>query len=226
VSAIPALNSSYRAGGRTSARCRTQASVRDGSSRHATYICCGNYTTANAQSDETVAVADEKGAVQWKVRGTLNRGCVLALTGKASDAVQTITSGIAALRSTGATVWLPLYLSYLARAYAELGQFDDARRSISEAMMAVETTKYRAGGNAEGRIVRRCLHDDYEQRKNAGSNDRRRHRQLTTERWSRFGLRRLLNRLCRHNRRCHRRHQRKRRKTADHHRSFDLAPSL
>jgi predicted ATPase len=106
-----------------------------------TYICCGNYTTANAQSDETVAVADEKGAVQWKVRGTLNRGCVLALTGKASDAVQTITSGIAALRSTGATVWLPLYLSYLARAYAELGQFDDARRSISEAMMAVETTK-------------------------------------------------------------------------------------
>ena len=57
----------------------------------------------------------------------------MALTGKASDAVQTITSGIAALRSTGATVWLPLYLSYLARAYAELGQFDDARRSISEA---------------------------------------------------------------------------------------------
>ena len=32
------------------------------------------------------------------------RGCVLALTGKASDAVQMITSGIAACRSTGATV--------------------------------------------------------------------------------------------------------------------------
>jgi hypothetical protein len=69
-----------------------------------TYICCGNYTTANAQSDETVAVADEKGAVQWKARGILNRGWVLALTGKASHAVQTITSGIAACRSTGATI--------------------------------------------------------------------------------------------------------------------------
>ena len=38
---------------------------------------------------------------------------LLALTGKASDAVNMITSGIAAWRSTGATMWLPLYLSYL-----------------------------------------------------------------------------------------------------------------
>ena len=73
----------------------------------------------------------------------MSQGCVLALTGKASDAVQMITSGITAWRSTGATVWTPLYLSYLARAYAELGQFDDAWRCIGEAMTAVETTKER-----------------------------------------------------------------------------------
>jgi predicted ATPase len=108
-----------------------------------TYICCGNYTTANAQSDETVAVADEKGAVLWKAMATLNRGWVLALTGKASDAVQTIASGIAACRSTGATVWQPFYLSYLARAYAELGQFDDAWRCIGQAITTMETTKER-----------------------------------------------------------------------------------
>jgi len=36
---------------------------------------------------------------------------------------------------------MPLYLSYLAWAYAELGQFDDAWRCIGEAMTAVETTK-------------------------------------------------------------------------------------
>ena len=36
---------------------------------------------------------------------------------------------------------MPLYLSYLARAYAELGQFDDAWRCIGEAKTAVETTK-------------------------------------------------------------------------------------
>jgi predicted ATPase len=40
-------------------------------------------------------------------------------------------------------MWEPLYLPYLARAYAELGQFDDAWRYIGAAMTAVETTKER-----------------------------------------------------------------------------------
>jgi hypothetical protein len=42
----------------------------------------------------------------------MQRGCVLGLTGKASDAVQTITSGIAAFRSTGSTLDISVYLSY------------------------------------------------------------------------------------------------------------------
>ena len=40
-------------------------------------------------------------------------------------------------------MWDPFYLSYLARAHAELGQFDDAWRYVGEAMTAVETTKER-----------------------------------------------------------------------------------
>jgi predicted ATPase len=54
-----------------------------------------------------------------------------------------INSGITALRSTGATFFMPMHLSCLARAYAELGQFDDAWQSIDETMTAVETTKER-----------------------------------------------------------------------------------
>ena len=38
-------------------------------------------------------------------------------------------------------MFVPFYLSHLARAYVELGQFDDAWRCIGEAMTAVETTK-------------------------------------------------------------------------------------
>ena len=86
-------------------------------------------------------LADEKGALFWKACGMMERGCVLALTGKAADAIQMITSGITAYRSTGATLWTPLWLSHLASAYAELGQFDDAWRCIGEVMTAVETTK-------------------------------------------------------------------------------------
>jgi predicted ATPase len=104
-------------------------------------IFCGNYATTNAQADELVALADEKGALFRKAQGMVHQGYVLALTGKALDAVPMLTSGITAFRSTGATLWMPLYLSCLARAYADLGQFDDAWRSIGDAMTAVEATK-------------------------------------------------------------------------------------
>ena len=75
---------------------------------------CGNYTTANARVDELIALADEKDAAFWKAFGMLGRGWLLGLTGRAADAVQMITSGIAAWRSTGATLYLPSWLSYLA----------------------------------------------------------------------------------------------------------------
>ena len=108
-----------------------------------TRIFCRSCATASARIDELIALADEKGALQRKAEGVTQKGCVLALIGEASDSVQTITSGMTAWQSTGATVWVPLYLSYLAKAYAELGQIDDAWRCIGEAIKTIETTKER-----------------------------------------------------------------------------------
>ena len=54
-----------------------------------------------------------------------------------------ITAGITAFRSTGATLFTPMYLSNLAKAYAELGEFNYAWRCIGEAMSTIETTKER-----------------------------------------------------------------------------------
>ena len=107
------------------------------------HIYSGNYAAANAQLDEVVALADEKGALFWKTLGTLWRGWLFALTGRASDAAQMIASGIAALRSTGSTVLMPLYLACLAKARAELGQFNDAWRCIGEAMTTIEAANER-----------------------------------------------------------------------------------
>ena len=108
-----------------------------------THIHCGDCPAASVLIDEYIPLADQIGSMFWGGWGTMQRGCVLALTGKASDAVRTITSGIAAMRSTGTTMWMPVWLSYLARAQAELGQFDVAGRYIGEAMTAVETAKER-----------------------------------------------------------------------------------
>ena len=102
---------------------------------------CGNYAAANAQVDELIALAGEKGTPYFKALGAAVRGWLFALTGKAWDAVQAITSGITSLRSTGASLYEPLHLSYLAMAYAKLGQPDDARRRIDDAIDKVERSK-------------------------------------------------------------------------------------
>ena len=40
-------------------------------------------------------------------------------------------------------MWMPLWLSYLTKANAEIGKIDDARRCIGEAMAAMEKAKER-----------------------------------------------------------------------------------
>jgi predicted ATPase len=108
-----------------------------------TQIQFGHYAAANADADELGLLAEEKDASLWKASGLLWRGCLLTMTGNASDAIPAITTGLAALRSTGSTMWMPLLLTYLARAHSALGQSDEAWRCIGEAMTAVETAKER-----------------------------------------------------------------------------------
>ena len=106
-----------------------------------THFCCGNYTTASARADELVALAGEKGSLIWKAYGTSRQGFIAAVTNRATDAVRIITSAIDIARSTGSTLWTPLNLLHLARAYAALGKLEDAWGCIEEAMAAMATTK-------------------------------------------------------------------------------------
>jgi len=104
-------------------------------------LLCGHYEVASEETDELIALASEKGSSFWNAVGMMNRGSLFALTGKAAIAVRMLTSGIAAYSATGSTNWIPLRLSHLAAAHAELGEFDDAWRRIGEAMTAMETSK-------------------------------------------------------------------------------------
>ena len=112
---------------------------------HAPFLLmlCGNYATAEAIVNDLVSLAEEKDSSHWRAGGMLVRGWVLALTGKASDSIHTLVSGILAWRSRGSTAFLPLFLSHLASVNAELARFDDAWRCIDEATTAVETTNER-----------------------------------------------------------------------------------
>jgi predicted ATPase len=107
------------------------------------HIQIGDISAAQANADELFLLASDKDASLWRAFAILTRGCLLTLNGDDLDAIQTITQGIAALRSTGAASFVPLYLPLLATAFYRLNRFDEAWQVIGEAMTAVETTKER-----------------------------------------------------------------------------------
>jgi predicted ATPase len=108
-----------------------------------TALHCGNFAAASTHLAEGIALADEKSTMFFKAGGTCLQGCILALSGEVSNSIKLITSGLEEWRATGATLFVPLYLSNLARAYAEPGRSDEARRCINEAIGTIETTKER-----------------------------------------------------------------------------------
>ena len=94
-----------------------------------THICCRDHAAAIAHLEECIALAQEE-APYMKYLAAGNRGCVLAQTGKASEAIQAISDAITELRPIGATVWRTAWLAHLSLAYAELGKLDDAWRAL------------------------------------------------------------------------------------------------
>jgi hypothetical protein len=67
------------------------------------HFFCGNYATAEMLADELFTLADEQGAAPWKLAGLAYRGWILAVAGRASEAVQLMSPALAAFRGAGAT---------------------------------------------------------------------------------------------------------------------------
>jgi predicted ATPase len=108
-----------------------------------TFVLLGERAVAQARADELVTLAESKGSLYWKSYGLVLRGRLLVAAGKAESAIPVTTAAIASMRSTGAGAYAPWYLTFLAEARAELGQFEDAWRCIAEATQAVDTTRER-----------------------------------------------------------------------------------
>jgi tetratricopeptide (TPR) repeat protein len=103
-------------------------------------ICCGEYAAPNKLLKEIIALTDEKNAVYFNALAVMFQGCLFAATGKALETIRLMVPTITSAQSTGSTLWVPFYLSSLARAYAEVGRFSDAVRSIEEATTMLRTT--------------------------------------------------------------------------------------
>jgi DNA-binding SARP family transcriptional activator len=87
-----------------------------------------------------ITLATEYEASQWLAAGTIIDGSVHAELGEEAVAIAQINRGLAAYRSTGAQLFLPYFLSLLARACLKAGQPSDGLRVIGEALERVRTT--------------------------------------------------------------------------------------
>ena len=114
------------------------------------YTLCGNHAAAAAQAQELVALAEEKGALFWKALGMVSQGCVLALTGRASDATEMLIPGIAAHRTTGATL-------YAAILFAAFGPRPCGAWAIRGGL-ALHRRSDDSGGDNQGNVVRGEIH--------------------------------------------------------------------
>jgi class 3 adenylate cyclase/predicted ATPase len=106
------------------------------------HLVVENFAVAAAQIQELMTMAEEVEGSYWTAAGMMLQGCLFALTGKGSSAIDVITSGMAASRLKGSNLLrMPWYFSCMARAHVELGQLDAALHCLSDAMTAMETTK-------------------------------------------------------------------------------------
>jgi predicted ATPase len=105
------------------------------------HFLCGAHPTADELANELITLADEQDAAMWKPVGLAYRGWILAGADRASEAVQLITSALAAIQATGTTLFRSAGLSLKAKCYADLGQLDEAGRSVDEATTVIERTK-------------------------------------------------------------------------------------
>src|SRR5258705_12988472 len=75
--------------------------------------------------------------------GTIYRGWALAKQGRREEGIGQMRQGLAALRATGAELFRPNYLAYLAETYGQTGQPEEGLNVLVEALAVVRRTEER-----------------------------------------------------------------------------------
>ena len=102
------------------------------------HIIALNPAEALAASEEMLTLAHTKSAAFWKAWAQILKGA--ALSDRPAEAIEFIKTGFAASKAMGGTLGSANCFASLARAYAELGNFDEAWRNIDEAFRFQDRT--------------------------------------------------------------------------------------
>jgi predicted ATPase/DNA-binding winged helix-turn-helix (wHTH) protein len=98
---------------------------------------------ANELSESAMRVAEEQGLDNFLGQATGYSGAALAQKGQTSEGISRIRQGLAACRDTGAVLFRPFFLGYLADAYLRAEQPTEGLAVVDEALSLVSQTQER-----------------------------------------------------------------------------------
>ncbi len=100
----------------------------------AVHMLRGDWDAAWDSLEETETIAREEGFPLWLAAATVRQGRVLAERGEAEEGIARLRQGMEAWHRTGAELWRPLNLLYLAESYRRAGR---PRRALEEVRTAL-----------------------------------------------------------------------------------------
>ena len=95
-------------------------------------------SAVHEHAEAAVALATEQGFPIWAALGTTLRGWALTMQGQGEAGMAQVRGGIAALRDTGAALFVPYLCTVLAEVCAHLGHTADGLQALAEAHTLVE----------------------------------------------------------------------------------------
>ena len=102
------------------------------------YNYCRIGAKVQAAAEEELAIGIDQGFALWHALGLLHKGAALLLNGQLTEAVPQLLKGLSAFRETGAEIRVPCYLGILADAYTQTGSFENARKTLDDALSVVD----------------------------------------------------------------------------------------
>jgi predicted ATPase/DNA-binding winged helix-turn-helix (wHTH) protein len=101
---------------------------------------CRDIQAAQAQATAAMALCTEQEFTLYLARGTILQGWAMAAQGQGAAGLAHMRQGLSAYEATGAAVFRPYYLAFLAEAYGQVGQTGEGLTLLDEALAAVHKT--------------------------------------------------------------------------------------
>jgi predicted ATPase len=102
---------------------------------------CRQAPAAWEQADQTIALANELGAVQWAAWATCVRGWALAAQDQPEEGIAQLHQGLEALESLDVEILKPWFLAKLGEAYGIASRPEEGLRYIDQGLDLIETTE-------------------------------------------------------------------------------------